>query len=265
MDSDPATLGAAGLVTALAALFLFASVASLILFCLKKLRCLIAKGRFATPRIALSFLFICLSLSAGFCAWALVIAGRGAIAYSQLIAYAAIGAGLGCAFGWFPRAAGSLIAAVALSFLALAWLESAAWHERLPGLDAARLSVYEADGGGTLVGLSAPDRNALPILQNLRLPPGELRFEAELLSVRGPFAAFIGSAFYRLTGLRAGAERVALPVEEGPLHGPSFLAFLAPILGFAKEAFLSQGIAAAEFSRASLRIGPDAGFTLVFD
>lgn len=265
MGSDPATLGAAGLVTALAALFLFAAAASLLLFGLKKLRGILAPGRYARPRLGLSFLFICLSLSAGLCAWALVIAARGAIAYSQLFAYAAIGAGLGCAYGSFPRAAGSLIAAAALAFLALAWLEGAAWHESRPGLDAARLSVYEADEGGTFVGLSAPDRNALPVLQNLRLPPGELRFEAETLSVRGPFAAFMGSAFYRLTGLRAGAERVALPVERGPLLEPSFLAFLAPALGFTKEPFVSQGIAAAEFSRASLRIGPDTGFMLVFD
>ncbi len=265
MGSDPALLGAAGFITALAALFLSASAAGLAFFGLKKLRGILARGRYARPRLGLSFLFVCLSLGAGFCAWAFVLLGRGGIAFSQLYPYAAAGAGLGLAFGVFPRAAGSLIAALALTSLALAWLEGAAWHESLPGLEAARLSVYEANESGSFIGLSAPDRNALPVMQNLRLPPGELRFEAELLSVRGPFAAFVGVAFYRLSGLRAGAERVALPMERGPLLEPSFLAFLAPALGFTRELFVSQAIAAAEFSRASLRIGPDAGFTLVFD
>ncbi|HAE22897.1 MAG TPA: hypothetical protein DCG47_11310 [Spirochaetaceae bacterium] len=265
MGSDPATLGAAGLLTALAALFFTASVVSLAFFGIKKLRFLIAKERCAPPRMGLSFLFVCLSLGAGFCAWALVIMGRGAINPDRLYAYAVCGAAMGLAFGLFPRTSGSLLAVLALSSLALAWMESAAWHASLPGLEVARLSVYEANDSSSFVGLSAPDRNALPVVQNLRLPPGELRFEAELLSVRGPLAAFIGTGFHRLTGLRAGAERVALPVEPGPLHEPSFLAFLAPLLGLSREPFLSQGIAAVEFARARLRIGLEPGFVLSFD
>jgi hypothetical protein len=265
MDSDPAVVGAAGLVTALAALFLASALCGLIVFGIKKLRGLIAKERYAPPRLGLSFLFVCLSLGAAFCAWAFVIAGRGDVAYSQLFPYAAVGAGLGFAFGLFPRAAGSLIAALALGAFALAWLESSSWHESRPDIEVARISVYETDADGTFVGLSAPDRNALPVLQNLRLPPGELRFEAELLTLRGPFAAFLGSGFYRLSGIRAGAERIALPVERGPLHESSFLALLAPALGFTKELFVSQGIAAVEFSRARLRIDPESGFTLSFN
>jgi hypothetical protein len=265
MGSDPAVLGAAGLLTALAALFLASALCSLIVFGLKQLRGLIAKERYAPPRLGLSFLFVCLSLGVGLSAWAFVIMGRGTIAYDQLFTYAALGALLGMAFSLYPRAVGSLLAALALGAFALAWLESSTWHESRPDIELARISVYEADDAGSFVGLSAPDRNALPVLQNLRLPPGELRFEAELLSLRGPFAAFLGSGFYRLSGLRAGAERIALPVERGPLHESSLLALLAPALGFSKELFVSQGIAAVEFNRARLRSGLESGFVLVFD
>jgi hypothetical protein len=101
----------------------------------------------------------------------------------------------------FPRLVGIPVLTLAVLTVFLGISELSAWHPWQAGLPLVELKIYAADEASSLCGLSLPDRNAIPVLQNLRLAPGSLVLDVDTLTIGGPLAFFFGSRHYRLASL----------------------------------------------------------------
>lgn len=193
MSSDPSFIAGVGLLAALSALFIGLALA---VGTLGLLRLGDGKG---PQRISLIIVASSFAIAAG--AWVFVLAARNNLVFPDIRSYALVGLALGLAGSLFPRFVGIPVLTMALLALILGAAEVAAWHPWQNGLRIVELRVFAADADGSLCGLSTVDRNSVPVLQNLRLAPGPLVLEIQVLALKGPLAFFLGSRHYRLASL----------------------------------------------------------------
>ncbi|TFG84273.1 MAG: hypothetical protein E4H20_03630 [Spirochaetales bacterium] len=255
MGSDPGSLGALA-VLGVGASFFF--VVALVL----SIRRFMRRNR-QDGRSGLSLVFLSLSVAVACASWGIVLLARGRSDWEALTWYLAGGGLAGLAVAIFPRAAGVPLVVLA----ALAWIGAAtevtAWHPWVEGRTVAKLSVYSVETDYMLCGLSLPDRNTLPIVQNVRLPPGDLGLSVQTLRFRGPLAFLVGERYYRLSAILAGDQAHPLPFERGPLVSvDGRIALVARLLGAQIATASSDRFPAEEFAVVSLMIRPDGSIGL---
>ncbi|HPE36757.1 MAG TPA: hypothetical protein PK625_06365, partial [Spirochaetales bacterium] len=160
--------------------------------------------------------------------------------------------------GSFPRAGGAAVLSLVALGLFLGLAETRAWHPWKDGAELAALTVYDAADDHTLCVLSVPRRNAVPVLKDIRLPPGDLAVELAVLNVRGPLAWLAGQRFYRLSAIKAGSSRHELPMHRGAVQtlDPAWI-WLGPALGLAGATLLTDAFAAEDLAAARVLSGAD--------
>lgn len=213
-------------------------------------------------RPPLAFAFIALSVGVAAGSFALILALRLGAEPSAWLGAVYAGSAMGLGLGLAPLPCGAALAAAALSLASFAMLELRAYHPLEPGAELARLVVIAADEGATRVELALPRPNALPILQGLTLPPGQLSFRLSMIRPAGLAAAFLASGYYRLAAIEAGGEAVELGSYRGRVEGSGPLALLAAAVGFAPRIERSRAIEPEDFMRLELGVGADAGLLL---
>ena len=215
MLSDPSLMAGIGLMAALSAFFIGLVLAVGILALLR-----LGDGR-GTNRVSMIIVASSFAIAAG--AWVFVLAARNSLGLIDLQWYALAGLGIGLFGSLLPRVVGIPVLTLVLLAFILGASELAAWHPWQDGLGIVELKVYAADGDGTLCGLSTADRNAVPVLQNLRLAPGPLVLKIDVLTIEGPLAFFFGARHYRLASLgvddTAEAAAPAAMLDASPADG----------------------------------------------
>jgi hypothetical protein len=193
MPSDPSFIAGVGLLSALSTFFLGLVLAVGILALLR-----LGDGK-GTNRVSL--IIVCSSFAIAAGAWVFVLAARNSLSLPEVQGYALAGLVIGLLGGLLPRLVGIPVLTLAVLAVILGASEVAAWHPWQAGLTVVELKVFAADQDGSLCGLSMADRNAVPVLQNLRLAPGPLVLKMDVLTIEGPLAFFFGSRHYRLARL----------------------------------------------------------------
>ncbi|MDX9959546.1 MAG: hypothetical protein RBT68_13985 [Spirochaetia bacterium] len=193
MPSDPSFIAGVGLLSALSTIFLGLALAVAILALLR-----LGDGKGAN-RVSLIIVFSSFAIAAG--AWVFVLAARNSLGLPAVQWYALAGLLIGLLGGLLPRLVGIPVLTLAVLAMILGASEVSAWHPWQAGLTVVELKVFAADQDGSLCGLSMADRNAVPVLQNLRLAPGPLVLSIDVLAIEGPLAFFFGSRHYRLARL----------------------------------------------------------------
>jgi hypothetical protein len=194
MGSDLSFLAGVGLLGTLTALFIGFALAVTVLALLR-----MGDGKGAN-RISLIIVLCSFAIASG--AWVFVLAVRNGLGLQAFQWYALAGFAIGLIGGLFPRLVGIPILTLAILAVFLGVSELSAWHRWQDDLPIVELKIYAADKDSSLCGLSLPDRNSIPVLQNLRLAPGPLVLEVDTLSIDGPLAFVFGSRHYRLASLR---------------------------------------------------------------
>ncbi|MGD9941076.1 MAG: hypothetical protein AB7T74_14875 [Clostridia bacterium] len=193
MPSDPSFIAGLGLLSALSTFFVGLALAVGILALLR-----LGDGK-GTNRVSLIIVFSSFAIAAG--AWVFVLAARNSLGLPAVQWYALAGLATGLLGGLLPRLVGIPVLTLAVLAVILGASELSAWHPWQAGLTVVELKVFAADQDGSLCGLSMADRNAVPVLQNLRLAPGPLVLSIDVLAIEGPLAFFFGSRHYRLARL----------------------------------------------------------------
>ncbi|MBP7264967.1 MAG: hypothetical protein KBB32_12405 [Spirochaetia bacterium] len=237
-----------------AACALMAVAAALALAAVLALRRAFKWGR----RPGLSALFLALSAGAAAAAWACIAVVRAGMGSGALLGWALAGAAVGALVGSFPRAGGAAVLSLVALGLFLGLAETRAWHPWKDGAELAALTVYDAADDHTLCVLSVPRRNAVPVLKDIRLPPGDLAVELAVLNVRGPLAWLSGPRFYRLRSIKAGPATHELPMNRGVVEilDPAWI-WLGPALGLAGATLLTDAFAAEDLAAARVLSGAD--------
>jgi hypothetical protein len=214
MPSDPSFIAGLGLLSALSTFFVGLALAVGILALLR-----LGDGK-GTNRVSLIIVFSSFAIAAG--AWVFVLAARNSFGLPAVQWYALAGLVTGLLGGLLPRLVGIPVLTLAVLAVILGASEVSAWHPWQAGLRVVELKVFAADQDGSLCGLSMADRNAVPVLQNLRLAPGPLVLSIDVLAIEGPLAFFLGSRHYRLARLGvddtvpvSGAANSTSPVQTG--------------------------------------------------
>lgn len=213
------------------------------------------------PPLAFAFLALSVGVAAG--SFALILALRLSAEPSGWLGAAYAGLAAGLAVGLAPAPSGAVLVAAAASISAIALVELRAYHPLEPGVELARLVVIAADAQGSRVELALPRPNALPILQSLELPPGELGFSVLVIRPAGLAAAFLPSWYYRLAAIEVGGREIAFGTYRGSADGSGPLGLVPKAVGFAPRLERSRAVRPEDFMRLELSIGPDGGLSLV--
>lgn len=214
-------------------------------------------------RPPLAFAFVVLSVSVAAGSFALILALRLSAETSAWLGAAYAGLAAGLAVGLAPVQSGAVLVAAALTISAIALVELRAYHPLEPGMELARLVVVAAEASGTRAELALPRPNALPILQSLELPPGELGFSVLLIRPAGIAAVFLPTWYYRLQAIEVGGREISLGAYRGSLDGSGPLGLVEKAVGFAPRLERSRAVEPEDFMRLELSIGPDGGLSLV--
>lgn len=277
MGSDEALRGGLLIFAALAAAGTSAAVTRLMAYAAGRLierRRSVRKAQEAAPpalpsiyfdrrrRPPLAFAFVALSVGVAAGSFALILGLRLSAEPSAWLGAAYAGLAAGLAVGLAPAPCGAALVAAAVSLSAIALVELRAYHPLEPGVEMARLVVIAADANGTRVELALPRPNALPILQNLELPPGELGFIVLVIRPTGLAAAFLSSWYYRLSAIEVDGRTIALGAYRGAVEGSGPLGLVASAVGFAPRLERSRTVEPEDFMRLKLSIGPEGGLSL---
>ena len=255
MGSDAVAAEGARLLAGASALFLGLACACLLRSALRR-----GDGR-SGRRAALAM--VALSATVALAAWSALVLLRGRLEAGPLAWYALAGFLPGFVGGTFPRAAGlPLLAAASLAWL----LASASVSGREPWSDgalAASLSVWSADGSGSLCGLSTAGREGAIVARNIRLGPGAIELRVESTVLRGPFSALLGHRFWRPVALAAGGKPVPLE-EETPRTGflSTIAGTVAPLLGMERTELASPPLEARPLASADILLDDESGLVL---
>lgn len=213
-------------------------------------------------RPPLAFAFVALSVGVAAGSFALILALRLSAEPSGWLGAVYAGLAAGLAVGLAPVQSGAVLVAAALTISAIALVELRAYHPFEPGVEMARLVVIAAEASGTRAELALPRPNALPILQSLELPPGELGFSVLIIRPAGIAAAFLPSWYYRLQAIEVGGREIALGAFRGSADGSGPLGLVAKAVGFAPRLERSRAVLPEDFMRLELSIGPGGGLSL---
>lgn len=213
-------------------------------------------------RPPLAFAFIALSVGVAAGSFALILALRLAAEPSGWLGAAYAGLAAGLAVGLAPAPSGAAMVAAAVTVSAVALVELRAYHPLEPGVELARLVVIAAEASGTRAELALPRPNALPILQSLELPPGELGFSVSVIRPEGLAAAFLPSWYYRLSAIEVDGREIAFGVSRGSADGSGPLSLVAKAVGFAPRLERSRAVEPEDFMRLELSMGPEGGLSL---
>ncbi|MFH2114612.1 MAG: hypothetical protein ABIJ86_08915 [Spirochaetota bacterium] len=208
MGSDPSFIAGVGLAGALSTFFIGLALAVGILALLR-----LGDGRGAN-RVSLIIVASSFAIATG--AWVFVLAARSKLGLPELQWYALAGLVSGLSAGLFPRLVGIPVLTLAVLAVILGASEVAAWHPWQDGLKIMELKIFAADKDSSLCGLSTADRNAVPVLQNLRLAPGPLVLRIDVLVMDGPLAFLFGARHYRLVSLGVDDTAAAAGTEAAP-------------------------------------------------
>jgi hypothetical protein len=276
MPFDPSFIAGVGLLAALSTFFIGLGLAAAVLALLR-----MGDGRGA-GRISLIIVFCSFAIAAG--AWVFVLAARSGLGLPVIRWYALAGLLIGLSGGLAPRLVGIPVLTLAILAVVLGSSELAAWHAWQNGLEIMELKIYAADEGSSLCGLSLPDRNAVPVLQNIRLAPGPLVLEVDALAVDGPLAFFLGSRHYRLVSLGidevpadgsvatdAHAGRTAngapaihvFPARRGILYGDGTGSPIGGFLGMTRTRLRSMPLPAEDLAQGTYVLEPDGGLASI--
>ena len=193
MGSDPSFIAGVGLLGSLSGCFIGLALALAVLALLR-----MGDGK-GTSRVTLIIVLCSFAIATG--AWVFVLAARNGLGLQATQWYVLAGLLIGLFGGLFPRFVGIPVLTLAVLAVFLGVSELSTWHPWQPGLPIVELKIYAADEDSSFCGLSLPDRNSIPVLQNLRLAPGPLVLEVDTLTIGGPLAFFFGSRHYRLSCL----------------------------------------------------------------
>lgn len=272
MASDPSFIAGVGLLSSLSAMFLGLSVAVVVLSLLR-----LGDGKGA-GRISLIIVLCSFAIAAG--AWVFVLAVRNGLGVPDLKWYALVGLALGLFGGLLPRLTGIPLLTLAVLAVFLGISEVSSWHPWQDELRVLELKIYAADETSSLCGLSLPDRNAVPVLQNLRLAPGDLVLHVDVLILEGPLAFFCGSRHYRLASLEAdpGSRKVGevsnrdakglaegfpavhvFPFRKGILEGDGTGSPLMAFLGLSRRILRSDPLPAEDLAQGNYVLRSDGG------
>lgn len=213
-------------------------------------------------RPPLAFAFVALSVGVAAGSFALILALRLSAEPSGWLGAAYAGLAAGLAVGLAPAPSVAVLIAAAVSISAIALVELRAYHPLEPGVELARLVVIAAEANITRVELALPRPNALPILQGLELPPGELGFSVLVIRPAGLAAAFLPSWYYRLQAIEVGGREIAFGAYRGSSDGSGPLGLVAKAVGFAPRLERSRAVEPEDFMRLELSIGPDGRLSL---
>jgi hypothetical protein len=213
MSFEPSFSAGVGLLGTLSAFFLGFALAVAILAVLR-----LGDGK-GGSRVSLIIIACSLAIAAG--TWVFVLAVRNGLVIDDLQWYVLTGLALGLLCSLFPKLVGIPALTMAVLAVLLAASELAGWHAWEDGLQIVELKIYAADPSSSLCGLSLPDKNSVPVLQNLRLASGPLVLELEVLEISGPMAFLFGRRYYRLDSLGVADEGQPAGTTGGPEGGGS--------------------------------------------
>ena len=158
------------------------------------------------------------SVAVAIAAWGFVTATRAAVAApAGLSWYVAAGGVAGLLVGMFPRAAGVPLALAAFASAALLSAALSGWLPWEPGAEAASITVYSADSGGSSITLRYAVPGGRMVEQDLSFGPGDLWLTFELVDIRGPASLAYGRRRYRLAGASDGGDGAIIKGDRGPL------------------------------------------------
>jgi hypothetical protein len=266
MGSDPSFIAGVGLLGTLSAFFIGLACAVTVLALLR-----LGDGR-GTSRVSLIIVLCSFAIATG--AWVFVLAVRNGLGLQAIQWYALAGLVAGLSGGLFPRLVGIPVLTLAVLAVFLGVSELSAWHPWQDGLPIVALKIYAADEGSSLCGLSLPDRNSIPVLQNLRLVPGPLVLEVDILAIGGPLAFLFGARHYRLAslGVEAGTGSAAadeprtvngvpaihdFPFRRGILDGEGTGSPLMAYIGMSRLRLRSVPLPAEDLAQGTYILEPD--------
>jgi hypothetical protein len=174
---------------------------------------------FRESRRDVSWILVCVSAMVAAGAALLIFPPKSLLADASLWFWAGAWTPAGLLCVLFPLWAGAPIVVLVAATFGFTASEAASWHALEPGREVARFVPFDVGDSGSRGDLSVPNRNAVPVLSEIKLAARVCALEARVLEFSGPFTHFFGKRRYILARMvdGSGAELHRFPEKHGLL------------------------------------------------